>query len=95
MSGREMPGDVAMLWAQPISIQQISIEPSALEGNAGVYGAGHLALSTVHNIQALNRTFATSLKSKRPRLLNRGPFLSYEDYVTIYSTGVPKNFYRL
>ncbi|MEO6000373.1 MAG: ROK family protein [Chitinophagaceae bacterium] len=37
-------------WAQPISIQQVSIELSALEGNAGVYGAGYLALHRVHNI---------------------------------------------
>jgi glucokinase len=31
-------------WAQPISIRQVSIEGSALSGDAGVYGAGYLAL---------------------------------------------------
>ncbi len=31
-------------WAQPISIKQVSIEESALSGDAGVYGAGYLAL---------------------------------------------------
>ena len=31
-------------WAQPISIEQVSIEESALAGDAGVYGAGYLAL---------------------------------------------------
>jgi glucokinase len=31
-------------WAQPISIKQVSFEPSALSGDAGVYGAGFLAL---------------------------------------------------
>jgi glucokinase len=30
-------------WAQPISIKQVSIEASALAGDAGVYGAGFLA----------------------------------------------------
>ncbi len=31
-------------WAQPISIRQVSFEPSALAGDAGVYGAGFLAM---------------------------------------------------
>ncbi len=31
-------------WAQPISIKHVSIEESALSGDAGVYGAGYLAL---------------------------------------------------
>jgi glucokinase len=31
-------------WAQPISIKQVSIEESALSGDAGVYGAGYLSL---------------------------------------------------
>jgi glucokinase len=31
-------------WAQPISVKQVSIEESALSGDAGVYGAGYLAL---------------------------------------------------
>ena len=30
-------------WAQPISMKQVSFEPSALGGDAGVYGAGFLA----------------------------------------------------
>jgi glucokinase len=31
-------------WAQPVSMGQVKIEPSALSGEAGVYGAGYLAL---------------------------------------------------
>ncbi len=31
-------------WAQPISMRQVSFEPSALTGDAGVYGAGFLAM---------------------------------------------------
>jgi glucokinase len=34
----------AAKWAQPISIKQVSIEASALDSDAGVYGAGFLAL---------------------------------------------------
>lgn len=34
----------AAKWAQPISINQVSIDVSGLAGNAGVYGAGFLAL---------------------------------------------------
>lgn len=30
-------------WAQPVGIKQVSIEPSALAGDAGVYGAGYIA----------------------------------------------------
>ena len=33
----------AARWAQPISIGQVSVEASELEGDAGVYGAGYLA----------------------------------------------------
>ncbi|HNX66837.1 MAG TPA: ROK family protein [Bacteroidales bacterium] len=33
-------------WAQPISITQVSIEPSGLGTDAGVYGAAYLALYT-------------------------------------------------
>ena len=36
--------DEVAKWAQPISITQVSIEPSALSNDAGVYGAGFLAL---------------------------------------------------
>ncbi len=31
-------------WAQPISMKKVSLEPSALGGDAGVYGAGYLAM---------------------------------------------------
>jgi glucokinase len=31
-------------WAQPVSIQQVSFQSSALAGDAGIYGAGYLAL---------------------------------------------------
>ena len=34
-------------WAQPISIRQVSFEPSALGGDAGVYGAGFLAMKKI------------------------------------------------
>jgi glucokinase len=34
-------------WAQPISIRQVSFEPSALAGDAGVYGAGFLAMKHI------------------------------------------------
>ena len=34
----------AAKWAQPISITQVSLVPSALAGDAGMYGAGFLAL---------------------------------------------------
>ncbi len=38
----EIRGEAAK-WAQPISMKKVSLEPSALEGDAGVYGAGYLA----------------------------------------------------
>ncbi|MHC1732603.1 MAG: ROK family protein [Bacteroidales bacterium] len=34
-------------WAQPISIRQVSFEPTALAGDAGVYGAGFLAMKHI------------------------------------------------
>jgi len=34
----------AIKWAQPISIKKVSFESSALGNDAGVYGAGYLAL---------------------------------------------------
>jgi glucokinase len=34
----------AKKWAQPISMQKVKIETSALGGDAGLYGAGYLAL---------------------------------------------------
>lgn len=37
----------AVKWAQPISIQQVSFEPSALKNDAGIYGAAYLALKTI------------------------------------------------
>lgn len=37
----------ALKWAQPVSINQMTIEPSALSGDAGVYGAGFLALRNI------------------------------------------------
>ncbi|MFH0842544.1 MAG: ROK family protein [Bacteroidota bacterium] len=36
--------DEAKKWAQPVSINHVAIEPSALSGEAGVYGAAFLAL---------------------------------------------------
>jgi glucokinase len=37
----------ATKWAQPISIKQVSFEASGLAGDAGVYGAGFLALKNL------------------------------------------------
>jgi glucokinase len=34
-------------WAQPVSIQQVNFQSSALGGDAGVYGAGYLALRNI------------------------------------------------
>jgi glucokinase len=39
----------ALKWAQPISIHQVSIEASALGAEAGVYGAGFMALQSIHD----------------------------------------------
>jgi glucokinase len=36
-------------WAQPISFSEVSIEISALKKDAGVYGAGYLAMKNVSN----------------------------------------------
>jgi glucokinase len=38
----------AAKWAQPLSIKQVSFESSALGSDAGVYGAGYLALKNIH-----------------------------------------------
>lgn len=37
----------AKKWAQPLSIQQVSLEPSTLQGDAGLYGAGYLAIKAI------------------------------------------------
>jgi glucokinase len=37
----------AKQWAQPIAIQQVKLEPSHLGSDAGLYGAGYLALQAV------------------------------------------------
>jgi len=39
----------AAKWAQPKSIKQVSFKPSALGSNAGVYGAGYLAIKNIHS----------------------------------------------
>jgi glucokinase len=36
-------------WAQPISIKKVEIMSSGLGGNAGIYGAGYLALTNKNN----------------------------------------------
>lgn len=41
----------AQKWAQPISIYQYSLESSALGDDAGVYGAGLLALKSINPLQ--------------------------------------------
>ncbi len=37
----------AARWAQPVSITQVELDVSGLEGDAGVYGAGYLALQNL------------------------------------------------
>lgn len=39
--------DEACRWAQPISIKQVTFEHSLLSGDAGLYGAGYLALKSL------------------------------------------------
>lgn len=41
--------DEACRWAQPISIKQVTFEHSLLSGDAGLYGAGYLALKSINN----------------------------------------------
>jgi glucokinase len=41
----------ALRWAQPVSINQVNIEPSTLSGDAGVYGAGFLALRSLSKVK--------------------------------------------
>ena len=36
-------------WAQPLSIEEIRLETSALKGDAGLIGAGYLAIKTINN----------------------------------------------
>lgn len=47
----------ACKWAQPISAAQVSFQPSALGEKAGVYGAGFLALKSIHS-SFLNQNYA-------------------------------------
>jgi glucokinase len=42
---------VALKWAQPLSIQQVDFEASALGPDAGVYGAGYFALQAISSLQ--------------------------------------------
>lgn len=42
--------DEAMKWAQPISIKQVSIEPTALGTDAGLYGAALLAFQEINHL---------------------------------------------
>jgi len=39
----------AIKWAQPISMLQVKFEPSALGSDAGLYGAGYLALKNIQS----------------------------------------------
>jgi glucokinase len=41
--------DEAAKWAQPVSINQVILDVSGLEGDAGMYGAGFLALRQLHD----------------------------------------------
>jgi glucokinase len=42
----------AKKWAQPVSINQVIVEASALGSHAGLYGAGYLALQNIQNLNA-------------------------------------------
>lgn len=42
-------GKESLKWAQPVSIKQVSLEVSELGGDAGVYGAGYLALKNLRD----------------------------------------------
>ncbi len=44
----------AVRWAQPVSINQVSLEVSGLGGDAGVYGSAFLALKNLKGIKRLN-----------------------------------------
>ena len=49
--GARLLGEVyaeAKKWAQPISIRQVKLQASKLGGDAGLYGAGRLALGAAH-----------------------------------------------
>jgi glucokinase len=43
--------DEATKWAQPVSIHQMSLDVSGLEGDAGVYGAGYLAMKKLSDFK--------------------------------------------
>jgi glucokinase len=45
----------AKKWAQPVSIRQVSLHVSGLEGDAGVYGAGFLALKKLSELDKNHR----------------------------------------
>lgn len=49
---RFLPGirEEAAKWAQPISFTQVTLEPSGLGSDAGVYGAGYLALKHLESL---------------------------------------------
>jgi glucokinase len=45
--GTKLLGDIyaeAKKWAQPISVKRVKLQASKLGGDAGLYGAGYLAL---------------------------------------------------
>ena len=49
--GTQLLGEIyaeAKKWAQPISIKQVRLQASKLGGDAGLYGAGRLALQVAH-----------------------------------------------
>ena len=39
----------AKKWAQPLAIQEIQLQASTLKGDAGLFGAGYLAIRTIKN----------------------------------------------
>ena len=41
----------ARKWAQPVAMKQVKLQPSALGADAGLYGAGYLALCAAGELQ--------------------------------------------
>lgn len=52
-AGKLIPAirEEAVKWAQPVSIKQVDVLASGLGGDAGIYGAGYLALNTISQIE--------------------------------------------
>lgn len=63
----EAIAEEAQRWAQPISIRQVKFEASQLGSDAGLYGAGHMALVGSQPACELSNEIAGEPNSPRPR----------------------------